>query len=66
MRKKTWKIGSIAECRDCDWYLEGHNAQGVAAKHAKDHNHFTTVEVHLVSYYNYPEGYFQKKERLEE
>ncbi len=62
MRKKTWKTSSIAECADCDWTYENYkNAQAVGAKHAKDHNHFVRVETVLASYYNYPEGYFQKE-----
>jgi len=65
MRKRTWRVGSIAECNDCDWRSSNDvNAQAVGAKHAKDHNHFVRVETTLVSYYNYPEGHFQKKEGI--
>jgi len=63
MRKTTWKTSSLAECNDCGWtYGNYKNAQAVAAKHAKDHDHFVRVETVLVSYYNYPEGYFDRKE----
>jgi len=65
MNKKTWKVGAVAECNDCDWYLDSLNAQPVGAKHAKKHNHFVRVETTLVSYYNYSDDYFQKfRERI--
>ena len=60
MKKKTWPIGSIAECQDCNWTYENRiNGQAVAARHAKLYNHFVRVETTLVSYYNYPEGTFR-------
>lgn len=62
MRKATWRIGAIAECQDCGWTCDNYkNAQAVGAKHAKDYNHFVRVETTLCSYYNYPEGTFDKK-----
>ncbi len=31
MKKKTWKIHTIAECRDCGWRTENYkNGQGIA------------------------------------
>jgi hypothetical protein len=61
MRKKSWRVASQAECNDCDWVSTNDvNAQAVGAKHAKHYNHFVRVETVIVSYYNYPEGYFKK------
>lgn len=60
MRKRSWSIGSMAECQDCGWKLDSRNAQGVGAKHAKHHNHFVRVETTIVSYYNYPDSVFKK------
>jgi len=63
MKKKTWVIGGIAECQDCDWTYDHYkNAQAVAANHAKHHDHFVRVETTLCSYYNYPEGTFRKNQ----
>jgi len=60
MKKRTWPVGSMAECQDCGWtYDNPINGQAVAANHAKHHNHFVRVETVLVSYYNYPEGTFR-------
>ena len=61
MRKRSWKTASFAECDTCGWVSSNDiNAQGVGAKHAKDHDHFVRVETVIVSYYNYPEGHFDK------
>ena len=63
MKKKTWHVGSFAECNDCDWRsTNDKNAQAVGAKHAKHYNHFVRVETNLVSYYNYPDSAFRSSE----
>jgi len=67
MKKKTWRVGAIAECQDCDWTYDRYaNAQALGAKHAKHHNHFVRVETTLVSYYNYPEGTFRHSNQSEQ
>lgn len=50
--KKTWKVHTIAECRDCDWRTEGYkNGQAIAAIHAKIKRHKVVGEVGLVFEY---------------
>lgn len=53
MKKKTWKVHTIAHCEDCDWGTEDYkNGQGISAIHAKSKKHLVTVEVGLVSKYD--------------
>ncbi len=57
MKKETWVVHAVAECRDCEWNAQGHkNAQAIAAKHAKHHGHLVVVEVGLHSKYDGRKG----------
>lgn len=42
-----------AECLTCDWTMEGNNAQGPAAVHARRHGHCVRVEVDVTRIYNH-------------
>ena len=53
MKKRTWKVHTIAECQDCGWRTEGYkNGQGISAIHAKKHKHIVRGEVGLAFEYN--------------
>lgn len=53
MEKRTWKVHAIAECSECGMtFQDYHNAQALAAKHAKKYGHVVTGEVGLAFEYN--------------
>ena len=53
MKKSTWVVHAIFECKDCDKRWEGYkNAQAVGAKHAKHHKHLVHGEVGLAVDYD--------------
>ena len=52
MKKRSWKGWSRAECMDCGWELEGINAQGTGASHAKHHKHKVLVTTEIESSYD--------------
>lgn len=53
MTKSTWKVHAIAECRDCGKEFQNyHNAQALAAQHARKYGHLVTGEVGLAFKYD--------------
>jgi hypothetical protein len=53
LKKATWKVHAVAECQDCEWKASNyHNAQAIAAMHAKSHKHLVTGEVGLAFEYD--------------
>ena len=57
MKKSTWKVHAIAECQTCGWTASNyHNAQALAAIHAKSHGHLVTGEVGLAFEYDGRDG----------
>lgn len=41
------------ECLTCGWKLEGSNAMGTAAQHARNHKHCVRVAIERVHIYNH-------------
>jgi hypothetical protein len=53
MNKATWKVHAIAMCNDCgQGFSSYHNAQALAAIHAKKYCHVVTGEVGLAFKYD--------------
>jgi hypothetical protein len=53
MKKKTWKVHTIAKCDDCGMVFENYkNGQALAAKHAKSKGHVVRGEIGLAFEYD--------------
>ncbi len=53
MEKRTWKVHTVATCRDCGKQFDNYkNGQANAAKHAKKYKHVVEGEVGLAFIYN--------------
>jgi hypothetical protein len=52
MKKKTaWIVHGVAHCSTCGKEMEGRNAQGLAALHAKKYGHSVSGEIGLAFTY---------------
>ena len=53
MKKSTWKIHTVTECRDCGKTFENYkNGQALAALHAKKYGHLVIGEIGLAFEYD--------------
>ena len=53
MKKRTWKVHTIANCSNCGWGTEEYrNGQAISAIHAKKYGHTVRGEVGLAFEYN--------------
>jgi hypothetical protein len=53
VKKETWKVHTLAICKDCGAKFDGYiNGQALAAKHAKKYGHLVTGEVGLAFRYD--------------
>jgi hypothetical protein len=53
MKKETWKIHTIAKCKDCGKEFDNYkNGQALAAQHAKKYKHFVRGEIGLAFEYD--------------
>jgi hypothetical protein len=53
LKKSTWKVHTIAKCKDCGKEFDDYiNGQALAAQHAKKYGHLVTGEVGLAFKYD--------------